>query len=333
MKLISIVLPTYNRAVFLGDAFNAIVNQRHSNWELIIVDDGSSDNTPAIVADFIAKTSQKVIYIQQENQGPAVARNKGIAEATGDYIAFYDSDDIWLPHHLQKCAEILGEHSEISWVYGACQRQVKATAEILQESTFYTNGQPNSLFSLQTRSLGDLHIIEDTGAALLQIEEGIDSGLQNSVLKREIFDAIAIPEFRIGEDRLFITMVLKHGFTLAFYDDIHVHYMVHDDNISDTNSQEENIQKRINITKQLIDCYEKTPEYITNLDAAELAAINEKLATEYFWIMGYALQWQNGFKKEALQSYKKAMKYRPFYWKFWKTYCSSWLKYRLFSLS
>lgn len=326
MKLTSIVLPTYNRAEFLEDAFNSIISQQYLNWELIIVDDGSSDNTTEIVSAFIQKTTNNVIYIQQENQGPAIARNTGIAKASGDYIAFYDSDDIWLPHHLKNCIDILEANQDVSWVYGACQRRIKETSEILQESTFYTNGQPNLLFSLHTRTIGNLHIIEDPKAAQMQIEYGIDSGLQNSVLKREILDAISIPEFRIGEDRLFIAMALKRGFTLAFCDDIHVHYMVHGGNISDTNTKEENIEKRIVVIKQLIECYEKTPEYISNLNDAELATIKAKLATEYFWVLGYALQWKNGFKKEAIQSYKKGMTYRPFYWRFWKTYLLSLLK-------
>lgn len=325
-KLVSIVLPTYNRAAFLEDAFHSISTQQYTQWELIIVDDGSTDNTSDIVTVFEQRAANKVTYIKQENQGPAVARNTGIAVATGDFIAFYDSDDIWLPHHLKQSVHILEEHKDVSWVYGACQRQIKETGEVIQESTFYSDGKPNLLFQLNTKTIDKLHIIDDTQAALLQITDGIDSGLQNSVLKREIFDAISIPEFRIGEDRLFIAMALKSGFTLAFHDDIHVLYMVHGGNISDTNSKEENIQKRINVTQQLIDCYEQTPTYIKNLNRSEITAIKHKLASEYFWIIGYALQWQNGYKDEAIQSFKKGIGYRPFHWKFWKTYLLSLLK-------
>jgi glycosyltransferase involved in cell wall biosynthesis len=326
MKLTSIILPTYNRAEFIEDAFNSILSQQYLNWELIIVDDGSSDNTSEIVSAFTHRIANNIIYIKQENQGPAVARNTGIAKASGDYIAFYDSDDIWLPHHLKNCISVLEKNPEVSWIYGACQRRIKETNEIIQKSTFYTNEQPNLLFSLQSRITGNLHIIDDPNAAQMQIEHGIDSGLQNSVLKREIIDTISIPEFRIGEDRLFIAMALKRGFTLAFCDDIHVHYMVHGGNISDTNTKEVNIEKRVKVIQQLIECYEKTPEYIPNLNHAELATIKAKLATEYFWVLGYALQWQNGLKKDAIKSYKKGMAYRPFYWRFWKTYLLSLLK-------
>lgn len=101
--LVSIIIPTYNRAHFLKEAINSVLSQTYKNWELIIVDDGSTDNTSEVVRGFADK---RIVYLKQENMGAPVARNRGIKESKGEYIAFLDSDDIWLPQKLQRQLEI-----------------------------------------------------------------------------------------------------------------------------------------------------------------------------------------------------------------------------------
>src|SRR3712207_6270965 len=95
---VSIILPTYNRAKFLPQAFGSIRSQTWTDWELIIVDDGSTDETPEFLKELTANFQQPVRYICQENQGAYGARNTGLDHAIGKYIAFFDSDDLWLPH-------------------------------------------------------------------------------------------------------------------------------------------------------------------------------------------------------------------------------------------
>src|SRR5262249_10652580 len=118
---VSIILPTYNRARFLPQAFASIRSQRCTTWELVVVDDGSTDATPELVQQFRAEVPQPVRYIRQANGGPYAARNTGLDAAHGEYVAFFDSDDVWLPHHLQDCAEALAAHPDVDWVYGACR--------------------------------------------------------------------------------------------------------------------------------------------------------------------------------------------------------------------
>ena len=103
---VSVILPTYNRAQFLPAAFASIANQTFTDWELVIVDDGSTDNTPDVVRAF--ETSKPVRCVRQDNRGAYAARNRGLDEASGTYVAFFDSDDLWLPHHLQRCVQALG---------------------------------------------------------------------------------------------------------------------------------------------------------------------------------------------------------------------------------
>ena len=90
---VSVVIPTYNRAGFVREAITSVLRQDYPDIELIVVDDGSHDNTAAVVSGF----GPAVRYLWQENRGVSAARNRGVATTTGDLIAFLDSDDLWLP--------------------------------------------------------------------------------------------------------------------------------------------------------------------------------------------------------------------------------------------
>ncbi len=98
--MISVILPTYNRAGFLERAMGSVLAQRCPCGELIVVDDGSTDETPALVARLAARSPIAVRLLHQENRGAAAARNTGIGAARGEFLAFLDSDDRWLPQKL-----------------------------------------------------------------------------------------------------------------------------------------------------------------------------------------------------------------------------------------
>ncbi len=105
MPQVSVVIPTYNRAGILERSIRSVLGQTHHDLELIIVDDGSTDGTRDMVAQF---HDMRVKYVQHEtNHGCAAARNTGISTATGDYLAFNDSDDEWLPYKLERQMQIL----------------------------------------------------------------------------------------------------------------------------------------------------------------------------------------------------------------------------------
>lgn len=100
MPTVSVIIPTYNREQLLGRAIQSVLAQTYQDFELIIVDDGSTDNTERLVKSF---NSEKIRYIwHRENKGTSAARNTGIQSAKGDYIALQDSDDEWLPDKLEK---------------------------------------------------------------------------------------------------------------------------------------------------------------------------------------------------------------------------------------
>lgn len=98
MNFISIIIPTFNRSRLLKRALESVYLQSNSNHEVIVVDDGSTDETAAMISSFFPQ----VRYFFQNNNGVSAARNKGIEESTGEWIAFLDSDDEWLPEKLEK---------------------------------------------------------------------------------------------------------------------------------------------------------------------------------------------------------------------------------------
>ena len=107
---VSVIIPAYNSAEFLQETINSMLNQSYQDFEIIIVDDGSIDNTRKIVQINTQKYLNKIKYFYQKNKGPSAARNKGIKESRGKYIAFLDADDMWLEGYLDKCLRCFVEN-------------------------------------------------------------------------------------------------------------------------------------------------------------------------------------------------------------------------------
>lgn len=115
--LISIITPTYNRADFLGEAIDSVLAQTFDDFELIVVDDGSTDNTSSLVKEY---SDHRIRYFYQANQGQSVARNRALEKAKGEYICFLDSDNVWLENKLKKSLEVFKAHPKVDVVYADC---------------------------------------------------------------------------------------------------------------------------------------------------------------------------------------------------------------------
>jgi glycosyltransferase involved in cell wall biosynthesis len=108
---VSVIIPTYNAAEFIAEALDSVLAQTYDDLEVIVVDDGSQDSTADIVSEYAGVT-----LIRQSNSGAAAARNRALQEATGDYIAFLDADDLWLPDKTTTQVRFLSE-SGLKWCY------------------------------------------------------------------------------------------------------------------------------------------------------------------------------------------------------------------------
>ncbi len=116
--LVSIVTPAYNSERFIGATIESVITQTYKNWEMIIVDDGSTDKTGNIVKNY-CKRDIRIKYFWQKNSGrPAVPRNVAIRKAKGKYIAFLDSDDLWVSEKLARQVEYMEKHPDLDLVYG-----------------------------------------------------------------------------------------------------------------------------------------------------------------------------------------------------------------------
>jgi len=114
--LISIITPTYNRADFIQQAVDSVLAQTYLNFELLIVDDGSTDSTRALLEPVLEDS--RVRYFYQENQGQSVARNLALSEAKGDYVCFLDSDNYWPDDKLETQIALFSQHPDYDVIYG-----------------------------------------------------------------------------------------------------------------------------------------------------------------------------------------------------------------------
>ena len=113
--LVSVVIPAYNCALYVGMAVRSALDQDYPNKEIVVVNDGSTDNT----ADVLAQFGARIVVVNQSNSGVAAARNLGMQTARGAYIALLDADDVWLPGKLRKQVDYLNAHPELGAVYCA----------------------------------------------------------------------------------------------------------------------------------------------------------------------------------------------------------------------
>jgi glycosyltransferase involved in cell wall biosynthesis len=193
MTEVSIIIPTYNRAKSLGAAIQSILDQTYQDFEVIIVDDYSSDNTERVVRGF---QDQRISFIRHpENRGSGCARNTGIKRAKGRFIAFQDSDDIWLPSKLMKQIEALSEASdEVGVVYTGYVRRESGVEKYYPE----------------------LYVEEKQNNILRQLVKGNIVGTPTAIVKRECFEKVGLFDeelsnsedwelwLRIAKDYLFI---------------------------------------------------------------------------------------------------------------------------------
>jgi len=156
--MVSIIMPSYKSERFIAQAIESVISQTYTNWEMIIVDDKSPDNANVIIKSYIEKDKRIQLIELEQNSGPAVARNKAILESKGRYIAFLDSDDMWIATKLEK---------QILWMQTKKCALSYTSYFIIDESgkeqgVFITKEQVSYWDLLKTNSIGCLTVIYDT---------------------------------------------------------------------------------------------------------------------------------------------------------------------------
>jgi len=156
-SLVSIVTPSYKSARFISQTIESVLVQTYQNWEMIIVDDCSPDNANEIIEKYTKKDSRIKLIKLEKNIGPANARNEGIKQARGKYIAFLDSDDIWLPTKLEKQIKFMQENDLVvacSSYYTIDEDGKKINTRVVKEFFSYSD-------MLKSNHIGNLTGIYD----------------------------------------------------------------------------------------------------------------------------------------------------------------------------
>jgi glycosyltransferase involved in cell wall biosynthesis len=148
-KLISVIIPAFNAERYIGQALESVGSQTYQNWEILVTNDRSTDGTSRVVAEFAKRTSQPVCVLEHEqNLGPSAARNTAMRVARGEYIAFLDADDSWLPDHLERvCAALASGSADLA--YSECfvfRNTASGEIELLPISTIEVTNPPADLF-------------------------------------------------------------------------------------------------------------------------------------------------------------------------------------------
>ena len=155
---VTIIMPSYNSEKFIIESVESVLVQTYSNWELIIVDDCSPDDSNKIITKYVDNDSRIKLIKLQKNSGPAVARNTAIEVASGRYIAFLDSDDVWLPNKLETQINFMHDN-DLAFTYSS-YRLVGEDNEHL--GVFITKDKISYFDMLKTCSVGCLTAIYDT---------------------------------------------------------------------------------------------------------------------------------------------------------------------------
>lgn len=221
MPKISIITPTYNSSPFIKRTVQSVLNQTFTNWEYLIIDDHSIDNTVELIEKFTKKDPRiKLLKTLQNSGGPATPKNIGIENSTGEYIAFLDHDDEWLPEKLEKQLKIFEESKNKKLGLVSCFINIKkneTNTTIFKHKNLYKD---NSL------------------KKLLQYNFLVTSSC--IMIKKDVIKNVGLfdTKFKVSDDWDMWLRILKYGYNLDFSTDLLVNYFMHNNNLSGNKKQE-----------------------------------------------------------------------------------------------
>jgi len=317
--IVSIVLPTYNRPALLRDGLASIRQQVEQNWELIVVDDGSTDCNRQVVEEFQDQVTQKVTYIYQDNAGAGVARQRGLEATGGSLIAFMDSDDPWLPHHLKDCVEAFEAYPDVDWIVAPARVVNELTGETVHENSFFSGGTPRPHLALSADKRDDLFVIDDAALVGYSIVYGFPGGLQASVCRSWIKDRVRFRPYRLFDDNAFRIEAAAHGARVAYFTEPHINYRIHDQNVSLVNDSQRNVAKRAGAYR---DGYRLMLELAEEdvFSPQQKRLLRHAAAGMAFWCLGYNTYWNNSQRLEAYSWFCRGVRLKPTDWRLWASF-------------
>ncbi len=214
MPKVSIIIPTYNSRFFIRRTVRSVVNQNFSNWELIIVDDCSTDDTYEILEDMASKEPRIRVYKTESNSGaPALPKNIGLHFSKGEYIAFLDHDDEWLPNKLREQLEII-QYGKDNIGMVSCFLNLKNWHTNKIESVHNKFPKKNKLQNLYKRNF----FVTSSGI----------------IVKREVFKKVGLfdSRFSVSDDWDMWIRIMEAGYDFEICPLYLVNYFIHESNLS-----------------------------------------------------------------------------------------------------
>ncbi|OZG73432.1 hypothetical protein BTA51_10425 [Hahella sp. CCB-MM4] len=319
--LVSVIVPVYNRLDFLPQLFNTIFSQDYDNYEVIIVDDGSTDGTVEWIEQHRDQFPKPILLLKQANAGHYDARNNGLDHARGELIAFQDSDDEWTPYHISQLTRLLVNNPDVDWVFGKIQRIDHITGEIVEASNMLTkSGEPHPFLSLNKENReGGLKVFKDPRAGEFAIRHRVPGSTQCAMMRKKIYSSLRFdPSYRTAYDQFFAVRVVLAGFTFAYVEELQQIYHVHDSHISLVAGGDP--EKRERSARTHIRGYSSLIPYVST--RGEKAALREKLAHEWAWSLSISLRDQKRHKEEALSLWRAVLLEKTNL-SYWKTFFSA----------
>jgi glycosyltransferase involved in cell wall biosynthesis len=278
--LVSVVIATYNMARFLPLALRSALDQSYENIEVLVIDDGSQDDTQAIMAPF--RSDHRVRYAFQQNRGQAAAKNHGIREARGEYVAFLDADDMWAPDKLERQMPLFPRSPAVGIVYSRFAYIDEAGSELRIE---------------------DYELFRGRVSGPLLIRNFI--GFGTSVVRKECFDRLGSFDESIGmgiDYDLWLRLSTQYEFD--YVDRPLLRY------------REWPGQMSSNWRVRYLNGIAIMKNFLRNFpDAVDKRTVNEAWAHTY---TGFGYCMRGSGRTEALSLYLRALRFKPAYFPAWK---------------
>lgn len=253
---VSVIIPNYNYADYLDKTIESVFAQTHKNLEVIVVDDGSSDHSLKV----LAKYQDKIKIIQQENQGVSAARNHGATVSSGDYLAFLDADDLWMPEKLEKQINVI-VNDKVGFVHVGTQEFESRTGNILH---VYDKGFSGKLQP-------DIFVAQQSGNWVI-------AGGSGMMIPRSVFEMVGGFDARLSTSAdwdFFFRVATRYE--VAFINDVLLQYRIHNSNMHS------NVER---MEREMMICYEKVFEEADDswlaVRPAAYGHLHKVLAGSYF---------------------------------------------------
>lgn len=238
--MVSVIMPLYNAESFMRDSIESVCQQSYRNLEIILVDDGSSDNTYAIAQE-LAHSDSRIVPITQPNAGPGAARNTGLSVAKGDFICFLDSDDKLSPLAIEKMLAVVDEETDL----------VQCKAAQLNGGNIIDSDE-------WLKSYIELDKLKAMRDYLYNSKTIVRYAVWAKLIRRNAIDGIYFPEMNNSEDVVFTTYLIDRCRKIKYIPDILYFNTVRDGSLTHTS-----------VTKKKIEAKKKCSEMIRNFIYAQ----------------------------------------------------------------